>query len=133
MILAGTPKSWPDGPDVSTLTTLLIFIGIPLLVFAAIYLLAYAPSWVKGPRYRPGQPWGTTSEWFGAQPGGHAGATAISSHGATGGAARSSAGAATAQALADPADGGVNPAQPGARPQTGLDPTPSSGGASAGW
>lgn len=112
--------------------TLLVFVGIPLLVIAAIYLLAYAPSWVKGPR-RSGQPWGTASEWFGAQPGGHAGATAVTTRGSVGGAARSSAGAAAAQAFADPEHGGVHPEHPEAQPQTGLDPAPSSGGASAGW
>ena len=31
----------------------------------SISLLVYAPSWVHGPRYRPGQPWESNSEWFG--------------------------------------------------------------------
>ena len=30
-----------------------------------ISLLVYAPSWAHGPRYRPGQPWDSNSEWFG--------------------------------------------------------------------
>ena len=48
-----------------TLEVLAIFVGIPLLVILTISLLVYAPSWVHGPRYRPGQPWESKSEWFG--------------------------------------------------------------------
>lgn len=66
MILAGTPKNWPDGPSMSALHVLLVFVGIPLLVILTVSLLVYAPSWVKAPRYRPGQTWEATSEWFGA-------------------------------------------------------------------
>lgn len=49
----------------STLEVILIFAGIPLLVILMIFLLVYAPSWVRGPRYRPGQPWEANAEWFG--------------------------------------------------------------------
>ncbi len=49
----------------SALHVLLVFVGIPLLVILTVSLLVYAPSWVKGPRYRPGQSWEATSEWFG--------------------------------------------------------------------
>jgi hypothetical protein len=48
-----------------TLEVLAIFVGIPLLVILTVSLLVYAPSWVHGPRYRPGQPWDSKSEWFG--------------------------------------------------------------------
>jgi hypothetical protein len=48
-----------------TLEVLAIFVGIPLLVILGVSLLVYAPSWVHGPRYRPGQPWESKSEWFG--------------------------------------------------------------------
>lgn len=65
MTLADPPSTWPDGPAVSTLETLAIFVGIPLLVILAVSLLVYAPSWVHGPRYRPGQPWDSTRQWFG--------------------------------------------------------------------
>ncbi len=50
-----------------SLQVLLIFVGIPLLVITTVSLLVLIPSWVKGPRYRPGQPWDAESEWFGAQ------------------------------------------------------------------
>jgi hypothetical protein len=63
--LADTPTTWPDGPSLSTLEVLGIFAGIPLLVIVVIFLLVYAPSWVHGPRYRPGQPWDGKREWFG--------------------------------------------------------------------
>ncbi len=65
MTLADTPTTWLEGPDISTLHVLAIFAGIPLTVMLVISLLVYAPSWVKGPRYRPGQPWDARSEWFG--------------------------------------------------------------------
>ena len=49
----------------STLHALLIFVGIPLLVFAVVFLLVYAPSLARGPRYRPGQEWDAEPEWLG--------------------------------------------------------------------
>jgi hypothetical protein len=66
--LADTPTTWVEGPSISTLHALAIFAGIPLLVILGISLLVYAPSWVHGPRYRPGQPWDSKSEWFGVTP-----------------------------------------------------------------
>lgn len=50
----------------SMLETLLVFVGIPLLVFVVISLLVLAPSLVKGTRFSPGQPWDAAPEWFGA-------------------------------------------------------------------
>lgn len=65
MTLADTPATWLDGPSESGLRTLAVFVGIPLLVILTIFLLTYAPSWVHGPRYRPGQPWEAETERFG--------------------------------------------------------------------
>ncbi len=65
MPLADTPSTWPNGPSLSTLHVLLLFVGIPLLVIVVVSLLVLAPGWVNGPRYRPGQPWDAKSEWFG--------------------------------------------------------------------
>lgn len=65
MTRADTPTTWSEGPSLSTLDALLIFAGIPLLVILVVSLLVFAPSWVNGPRYRPGQPWEARSEWFG--------------------------------------------------------------------
>ncbi len=49
----------------STLHALLVFVGIPLLIFVVITLLVMAPSLAKGPRYRPSQQWDADAEWFG--------------------------------------------------------------------
>jgi hypothetical protein len=54
-----------EGPFLSSLTVLAVFVGIPVLVILVISLLVYAPSWARGPRYRPGQPWESEGEWFG--------------------------------------------------------------------
>jgi hypothetical protein len=50
----------------STLHTLLLFVGGPLLIIALVSLLVIAPSLARGPRYRPGQEWDAQPEWFGA-------------------------------------------------------------------
>lgn len=65
MPLADTPKTWPDNPGISTLHVLALFVGIPLLVILAVFLLFFAPTWGKSQRYRPGQPWSAANEWFG--------------------------------------------------------------------
>lgn len=65
--LADTPTTWLEGPPLSALDALLIFAGIPLLVIVGVALLVYAPGWVNGPRYRPGQPWDAKREWFGGE------------------------------------------------------------------
>lgn len=52
----------------STLHALLVFVGIPLLAIGVISLLVMAPSFAKGPRYRPGQDWDAQPEQFGALP-----------------------------------------------------------------
>lgn len=45
--------------------TLLVFVGIPVLVIAAVSLLVFAPSIAKGPRYRPGLSWWAPPVWIG--------------------------------------------------------------------
>jgi len=107
--LADTPTTWLDGPSISTLHAIAIFVGIPLLVILLIALLVYAPSWVSGPRYRPGQPWDAQPEWFGSPLA--ADATAP----------RLEAGADVGEASADPVDAGSSTRDP------------STGGASATW
>jgi hypothetical protein len=96
----------------STLHALLVFAGIPLLVILAVSLLVLAPGWVKGPRYRPGQPWDARREWFG--PGIGATGPAGDAAGVLGSGAE--------------ADAGVPPGQ---QPGSQQDDRP--GGASAGW
>ncbi|TDD60981.1 hypothetical protein E1263_09305 [Kribbella antibiotica] len=44
--------------------TLLVFVGIPALVIAAIALLVFASSIASGPRYRPGLSWWAPPVWI---------------------------------------------------------------------
>jgi hypothetical protein len=53
------------GPSLPVGEALLIYIGIPLLLFVVIALLVYAPSMARGPRYRPGLGWWAAPVWFG--------------------------------------------------------------------
>jgi hypothetical protein len=114
--LADTPNTWLEGPFMPTLEVLAIFAGIPLLVILAISLLVYGPSWVHGPRYRPGQPWESKREWFGAS-----------------GAADPSSGlleSGAADAARDPSD---RVSAPAADPDGVRRASAGSGGASADW
>lgn len=53
---------------ISTVATILLFVGIPVvvIVLSAIFLL---PARAVGAlKYRPGRPWGFDREWFGTRP-----------------------------------------------------------------
>lgn len=52
------------GPSLSLLNTLLLFVGIPVLVFAVIWVLVTASARSRGPRYRPGLDWWAAPVWF---------------------------------------------------------------------
>ena len=54
------------GPGISDLKMLAIFVGIPVLSMALIWILVSIPSMIRGPRYRPGKEWQANSEWYGA-------------------------------------------------------------------
>jgi hypothetical protein len=56
----GTP-----GDRLTPLTTVALFVGIPLAAASLIAFLVFLPSIVSGPRYRPGRPWSATASWFG--------------------------------------------------------------------
>lgn len=60
----GTP-----GHKLSALTTVALFLGVPLAAAAVIAFLVFLPSIVSGPRYRPGRPWSATASWFGESAG----------------------------------------------------------------
>ena len=68
MTLADAPTTWPDPPPMSTLHALLVFGGIPLLIFIAVALLVMAPSVAKGPRYSSGERWESQPERLGTLP-----------------------------------------------------------------
>jgi len=52
------------GDGLSVVETLFWFVGIPLVLFVGIALLASAPSMARGPRYRPGLGWWAAPIWF---------------------------------------------------------------------
>jgi hypothetical protein len=41
------------------------FVLLPLTLYAVIALLVYTPSWVRGPKYRPGLSWWAEPVWIG--------------------------------------------------------------------
>jgi hypothetical protein len=54
------------GQGMSTVATILVYIGIPLAAFVVIALLVMAPGIAKGNRYRPHQlTWWAAPVWFG--------------------------------------------------------------------
>jgi hypothetical protein len=61
---ADVPVTWPSGESLSFLYVVLLFVGVPLLIVAVIFLLVYAPSTARSPRYRPGLAWRAEPEWF---------------------------------------------------------------------
>jgi hypothetical protein len=69
--LADPPETWQNGPDVSTLYTLVVLGAIPLGLFLLITLLVYLPSMTgRDKGHRSGQAWRGESEWFGGPRGG---------------------------------------------------------------
>jgi hypothetical protein len=49
----------------STLEWLGWFVLLPLTVYLVIALLVFTPSWVRGPKYRPGLSWWAEPIWLG--------------------------------------------------------------------
>ena len=49
----------------STLETLAWFVAGPVLLYVVVSLAVYAPSWARGPRYRPGLSWWAEPVWLG--------------------------------------------------------------------
>jgi hypothetical protein len=43
---------------------LLVFVGIPLVFYAVVWLLVSVPSAARRPKYRPGVEWDAGPEWF---------------------------------------------------------------------
>ena len=57
------------GPGLTAVQTLGLFIGIPALVISVVYLLVFASSGSRGPRYRAGVAWQGEPEWWGGPEG----------------------------------------------------------------
>ncbi len=49
---------------IGNIEALLIYVGVPALLFLVIALLVMAPSMARGPRYRPGLGWWAAPVWF---------------------------------------------------------------------
>lgn len=71
VVLAGTALasgSPDDGPPrsngLTTVETLGLLVGIPVLIVVVISLLVFATNRPSGERYRPGVSWWAAPEWF---------------------------------------------------------------------
>lgn len=61
---AERPDSWTEGPALSGLQVIGIYVGIPLALVLLITVLVLAPSWIRGPQYQPGLSWWSRPVWF---------------------------------------------------------------------
>ncbi len=70
LLLLATPAAAADDSGEVTDTGLtvthgwLLYVGIPVALFAVIALLAALPRLIHRPRYRPGRPWPHDPLWF---------------------------------------------------------------------
>ncbi len=63
--MADTPAKWPEADNGSTLDALLLLVGVPLLLFVGISVLAALPSMIGGQRYDAAVAFRDNPEWFG--------------------------------------------------------------------
>jgi len=61
---ADVPVGWAAPYHVDRLHTVLVFVGIPVLMFVVIAVLVYIPSLIRGERMTPGAP-AVEDHWFG--------------------------------------------------------------------
>lgn len=61
---ADVPAGWSDPAPVDPVEAVLVFVGIPLLLFAVITVLVLLPGLIKGERFTPGGH-ATEDQWFG--------------------------------------------------------------------
>ena len=54
----------------SLVNTVLVFVAIPLGIYAIVALLTLRERVTRAPRYRPGQPWDHPPVWWTANPAG---------------------------------------------------------------
>jgi hypothetical protein len=52
----------------SIIETVLVFAGIPVLVFGVLAVLVMAPGAARAPRFRPGEAWEHPPVWYLPQP-----------------------------------------------------------------
>jgi hypothetical protein len=61
---AEVPDGWSNPSDVNPVEAVLVFVGIPLLLFAVITLLVLLPSLIRGEKFTVGGQ-ATADQWFG--------------------------------------------------------------------
>jgi hypothetical protein len=67
---AAEPATWTENTDVNPWHAILVYVVIPLALFAVITLLALLPTMGKSQSYHPGEAWRGEPEWFGGPRGG---------------------------------------------------------------
>jgi len=58
------PEGWSNPSDVDPVQAVLLFVGVPLLLFLVITALVVIPGVIKGERFTPGGQ-ATQDQWFG--------------------------------------------------------------------
>ena len=61
---AGTPETWPESEPVDFISMILLFVGVPLLVFVVVAALVLGPSLARGESITPGGA-EQDSQWIG--------------------------------------------------------------------
>ena len=61
---ADVPEGWSNPSDVDPVEAVLLFVGVPLLLFLVITALVVIPGVIKGERFTPGGQ-ATQDQWFG--------------------------------------------------------------------
>ena len=61
---ADVPEGWSNPSDVDPVQAVLIFVGIPVLLFVVITFLVLLPSLIRGERFTVGGQ-ATADQWFG--------------------------------------------------------------------
>ena len=61
---ADVPEGWSNPSEVDPVQAVLLFVGVPLLLFLVITALVVIPGVIKGERFTPGGQ-ATEDQWFG--------------------------------------------------------------------
>ncbi len=64
----GPSEGEDRAPGLGTLTTLALYVGLPLLAAALIFAITWIPGALSANRYRPGKGWGAEPVWFAGPP-----------------------------------------------------------------
>lgn len=64
----GPSEGEDRGPSLGTLTTLALYVGLPLLSAGLIFAITWLPGALSANRYRPAKGWGAEPVWFAGPP-----------------------------------------------------------------